>query len=384
MRIQNMENKHSMEKKHSMEVRRKRILFSLRSYLSFFLIMAFVITCCVVLFLNELQRATGLVLDEENISRAAFLTFLNVIFLTLICTVIDGIRRRFMVERPTRRIVQAAERIMKGDFSARIQSGGWMESMGNFDVIIGYFNRMAEELSGVETLRTDFIANVSHELKTPLAVIQNYGTMLRQPGLSEERRMEYAKAVTDSSRRLADLVTNILKLNRLENQKIYLKTEVFDLREQLCECLLSFEGIWEEKEIEIDADLEEEVMIESDAELLTLVWNNLFSNALKFTEPGGRVSVKLESEGGYALVRVTDTGCGISTEVGSHIFEKFYQGDTSHATQGNGLGLALVRRVVDIVGGDISVQSQVGKGSTFTVRIRRKGDGKISTCSISE
>lgn len=371
MRTQNM------ERGRVREIRRKRILFSLRSYLSFFLIMAFVITCCVILFLNELQQATDMVLDEENIRRAAVLTFLNVMFLTLICTVIDGIRRRFMVERPIRRIVQAAERIMEGDFSARIQPAGWMEAMGNFDVIIGYFNRMAEELSGVETLRTDFIANVSHELKTPLAVIQNYGTMLQQPGLSEERRMEYAKAVTDSSRRLADLVTNILKLNRLENQKIYLKTEVFDLREQLCECLLNFERIWEEKEIEIDADLEEEVLIESDAELLTLVWNNLFSNALKFTGPGGRVSVKLESEGSYAAVRVSDTGCGISPEVGGHIFEKFYQGDTSHATQGNGLGLALVRRVVEIVGGEISVQSQVGKGSTFTVKIRRKSDGKM-------
>lgn len=371
MRIQNM------EKEHSMEIRRKRILFSLRSYVSFFLIMAFVITCCVVLFLKELQQATGLVIDEENIRRAAVLTFLNVMVLTLICTVIDGIRRRFMVERPVRRIVQAAEKIMKGDFSARIRPAGRMEALGDFDVIIGYFNRMAEELAGVETLRTDFIANVSHELKTPLAVIQNYGTILRKPGLPEEERLEYAKAITDSSRRLADLVTNILKLNRLENQKIYLKTEVYDLKEQLCECLLDFEGIWEEKGIEIDADLEEEVLIESDAELLTLVWKNLFSNALKFTEPGGCVSVKLESDGGYVLVRVSDTGCGMSQEVGNHIFEKFYQGDTSHATQGNGLGLALVKRVVDIVGGDISVQSQVGKGSTFTVRIRRKDDGKM-------
>ncbi|MGN0704958.1 MAG: sensor histidine kinase, partial [Lentihominibacter sp.] len=124
--------------------------------------------------------------------------------------------------------------------------------------------------------------------------------------------------------------------------------------------------------IEIDTDIEEEVFVESDAELLTLVWNNLFSNAMKFTEPGGRVSLSLKSEDSLAVVQVTDTGCGISPEVGRHIFEKFYQGDTSHATQGNGLGLALVKRVVDITEGDISVISEVGKGTTFTVKIKKK------------
>ena len=234
---------------------------------------------------------------------------------------------------------------------------------------------MAEELSGVETLRTDFIANVSHELKTPLAVMQNYGTMLQQPGLSEENRIEYAKAITDSSRRLADLITNILKLNRLENQRIYPDKQTYNLGEQLCECLLNFESTWEKKDIEIETDIEEEVFIKSDAELLTLVWNNLFSNALKFTEPKGTVTLSLKTDGEFAVVKVSDTGCGISPETGRHIFEKFYQGDTSHAAQGNGLGLALVKRVIDIVGGDISVESEIGKGSVFTVRIGRITDG---------
>ena len=226
-------------------------------------------------------------------------------------------------------------------------------------------------MSGIETLRTDFISNVSHELKTPLSIIQNYGTLLQQPDLPEERRMEYAKTVTDASRRLANLITNILKLNKLENKQIYPTQTVYNLGEQLCECLLTFENIWEEKSIEINTDLAEDIQIKSDAELLSLVWNNLFSNALKFTPNGGCVSVSLWAEPGYAVVKVSDTGCGISPEVGAHIFEKFYQGDTSHATQGNGLGLALVKRVVDIVEGDISVSSKIGKGSSFTVKIRR-------------
>ena len=354
--------------------RRVRWLFSLRRYLIFFALMAFVITCCMLLFLNSVLRSTGWVLTRDHVEQAAKLTFANVVLLSLLCTVIDGIRRRFMVERPVRQIIRAADRIMQGDFSVRVPPVGNADDGDGFAIIAAYFNQMAGELSGIETLRTDFIANVSHEMKTPLAVIQNYGTMLQQPGLPEEKRIEYAKAVTDASRRLANLMTNILKLNRLENQQIYPEAKTYDLGEQLCECMLAFEGAWEEKELEISADLEENVLVKTDAELLSLVWNNLFSNAVKFTEPHGTVSVSLHVEGAEAVVRVSDTGCGISPEVGKHMFEKFYQGDTSHATQGNGLGLALVKRVIDIVGGEISVESQVGVGSTFTVRLERRED----------
>lgn len=357
------------------KARAKRWLFSLRRYITFFMLMAFIITCCMVLFLNMMTRSTGLVFTEEHVEQAAKVTFLNVVWLSLLCTVIDGIRRRFMVDRPVQKIVKAAEQIMTGDFSVRIPSLHSIDDLSGFDVIADYFNKMAEELSGTETLRTDFIANVSHELKTPLAVIRNYGTMLQQPELPENKRMEYAKAITNTSRRLASLITNILKLNKLENQQIYPNEETYDLGEQLCECLLDFESAWEDKELEIKTGIEEEVKVKTDAELLSLVWNNLFSNAVKFTEPHGSISLSMKSEGDFAVVQVSDTGCGIPSDVGKHIFEKFYQGDTSHATQGNGLGLALVKRVIDIVGGDISVASEVGKGSTFTVTLRRDTDG---------
>lgn len=359
----------------SKAAQRKRLLIAFRSYLSFFMLIAFIITCSIILFATQLQQTTGLVFNRENIRQAAIATFLNIILLSTLCTVIDAIRRRFMIERPVKRIIEGTEKIMSGEFSVRIKPSDYVGTADSFDIIIESINKMAEELSGLETLRTDFIANVSHELKTPLAVMQNYGTMLQQPGLSDEKRLEYAKAITESSRRLADLITNILKLNKLENQQIYTEKRTCNLGEQLCECLLNFENAWEQKNIEIYTDIEEEIFVESDAELLTLVWNNLFSNAMKFTEPGGTVSLKLKSEGNYAVVQVSDTGCGISSEVGAHIFEKFYQGDTSHATQGNGLGLALVRRVVDIIGGDISVNSEIGKGSTFTVKIGRKQNG---------
>lgn len=259
---------------------------------------------------------------------------------------------------------------MAGDFSVRIKPLHGNDSVNEFDAVIEGINKMAEELSGVETLRTDFIANVSHELKTPLSVIQNYGMLLQSPNLSEEKRIEYAKAITDSSRRLADLIVNILKLNRLENQRIYPDSKPYNLGEQLIECLLSFENIWEKKELKIETDIDEDISIDTDAELLSLVWNNLFSNTVKFTPDNGTISVSLKRENEYAVVKVSDTGCGMSSEVGSHIFEKFYQGDTSHASQGNGLGLALVKRVIDIIEGEISVESAIGKGSTFCIKLK--------------
>ena len=260
---------------------------------------------------------------------------------------------------------------MQGDFSVRIQPVKGIPDETGFNRIIECLNKMAEELSGTETLRTDFIANVSHELKTPLAVMGNYATMLQRPGITEEEKNEYAKAISEASRRLAQLITNILKLNKLENQQIFPKHTEFDLGEQLCQCLLQFEDAWERKDLQIETDIQEDVAIRSDEELLSLAWNNLFSNAVKFTPEGGTVSLGLREEGEWVVVTVSDTGCGMKPETGKHIFEKFYQGDTSHATQGNGLGLALVKRVVDILGGEIGVRSVYGQGSTFTVKIRR-------------
>ena len=348
----------------------KKALKMTGRFLVFFALVAFTTTCCMTLFVSTFTENLGIILTGENLSSAAKITFLNVILLSVIFCIIDGVRRKITVERPVKRITESAEKITRGDFSVRIEKGK-LATDENFAKIIDCFNIMAQELGSVETLRTDFIANVSHELKTPLAVIQNYGTMLQSPNLPKEKRIEYAKGITENSRRLASLITNILKLNKLENQQIFPTSERFDLSEQLCESLLQFEEIWEQKSIDIETDITDEIFIESDPELLGLVWNNLLSNAFKFTENGGKVSVVLTADEDFVTVKITDTGCGISSETGAHIFEKFYQGDTSHAMQGNGLGLALVKRVVDIMQGEITVQSEVGKGSTFEVTLKR-------------
>lgn len=352
----------------------KKILHGISNWVVFFLLAAFVVTCCMMLFVTVMSDTLELTLTEENVSAAAKLTFGNVLLISLLFTLIDALRRKLMVERPTKRIVSAGERITDGDFTVRVEHFRDSYAYQSFNSIIDCFNKMAQELGSVETLRTDFIANVSHELKTPLAVIQNYGTMLQVPELTDEKRIEYAKGITDNSRRLASLITNILKLNKLENQQIFVVSERFDLSEHLRQSLLQFEELWEQKEIDIETEIEDSVYIDSDRELLSLVWSNLFSNAFKFTENGGTVTLSLTADNEHATVSISDTGCGISPETGAHIFEKFYQGDTSHALQGNGLGLALVKRVVDIMNGEIFVESEVGRGSVFTVKLKR-GEG---------
>ena len=354
-----------MKKRHF-----RNMLKAINNYVVFFLTVAFVVSCCMLLFVNTLADSMGIVFTAENIGAAAKVTFLNVLLLTLLFGTIDYVRRKIMVERPVKLITEATERIMQGDFSVRVRPmhGAGMEGFNRIGMAI---NAMAAELAGTETLRTDFIANVSHELKTPLAVMGNYATMLQRPGITEDEKNEYAKAISEAARKLAQLITNILKLNKLENQQIFPQPKDFDLSEQLCECLLVFEDAWEAKNLEIETDIEDNVRIKSDPELLSLVWNNLISNAVKFTPDGGRIGLSLKTEDGSVVVQVRDTGCGIKPEVGQHIFEKFYQGDTSHATQGNGLGLALVKRVVDILSGEIGVQSVYGEGSTFTVRFKR-------------
>ena len=344
---------------------------ALQNYVTFFLLIAFVVTCCMMLFITTLEHTMGLVLTQDNIAVAAKLTFGNVLLISMGAATIDYIRRRQMVDKPVRQIMRALDQVMQGDFTVRIPPVKEFAGETGFNEIIQAINAMTAELQGTETLRTDFIANVSHELKTPLAVMGNYATMLQQPGITEEERREYAKSISQAARRLASLITNILKLNKLENQQIFPKHEEYDLSAQLCESLLQFEDAWEAKELRIETQIEDDVRICSDGELLSLVWNNLISNAVKFTPEGGTVRVSLEAEEKHVVVSVSDTGCGMTPEVGRHIFEKFYQGDTSHATQGNGLGLALVKRVVDILQGEIGVQSAYGRGSTFTVRFKR-------------
>ena len=275
------------------------------------------------------------------------------------------IRRTY--EEPMHMLAEAAGKVADGDFSVYVPTIHTPDKLDYLDIMIMDFNKMVEELGSIETLKTAFVSNVSNEMKTPISIIKNYAEMLRMENLSEAQRKEYAKSIENAATRLSDLIGNILKLNKLENQSITPDIEVYDVCRQLCECILQFEDAWDEKEIELETEIDDAAMIRADASLMELVWNNLLSNAIKFTEQGGMVAVRQTLDENHIRISVSDTGCGMSRESMERIFDKFYQGDTSHSKEGNGLGLALVRRVLELMDGDIQVVSEEGKGSTFTV-----------------
>ena len=271
-------------------------------------------------------------------------------------------------QKPVMEIGQAARKVAAGDFTVRVYSQRKDNKKDELEVLIDDFNKMVEELATIETLKSDFIANVSHEMKTPLAIIQSYASALRKEELPQDEKKEYIDTIVEASKKLSTLVTNILKLNKLENQEI-IQTESYSLDEQLRCCMLALEDKFDEKNIEFEADLDE-VAITSDESLMEIVWNNLLTNTIKFTPKDGSVKIELRKEGNQAIVKVRDSGCGMSNETCQRIFDRFYQGDTSHSEEGNGLGLALVKRVVDLVEGTITAESELGQGTTFTVILK--------------
>ena len=312
------------------------------------------------------------------------------------------------ITKPILEMSNAARRIAQGDFDIELKENTFAVEIAE---MADNFTMMAHELSATEMLRSDFISNVSHEFKTPLSSIVGYATLLQKPELPDEQRQLYSGKILSSARRLSNLTDDVLLLSRLENQEEEPERSTFSLSEQLRESILLFDRQWAEEDRVLDVDLEE-VDYCGNAELLSHVWQNLISNALKFTEPGDTISVRLrkvepeeqdvtpasgarkkpgphgkagggargkaqagvEAEGaaagaGCVVVEVSDTGIGMNEEECHRIFEKFYQADSSHATEGNGLGLSLCRRIVDLHGGSIGVESAPGEGSTFTVTL---------------
>ncbi len=252
---------------------------------------------------------------------------------------------------------------------------------GNFDILIGWahkkggparlarnFNLMAQELKANEYLRKDFISNVSHEFKTPLSIISGYAELLDGEELSDKDRHEYSLTIQKESKRLIKLTSDLLSISRLDHQKIQEKAEAFRLDEQIRQAVLLFSPEWSAKNIAIDIDIPKIVYIGNEA-LLAQVWSNLIDNAVKFTGNDGLICIWARAQNSSVTVKISDNGEGMSDQTQARIFEQFYQGDSSHAAEGHGLGLALVKRILDVSGGSISVTSKIGSGTNFVITL---------------
>lgn len=276
------------------------------------------------------------------------------------------------VLKPLSELVKATRRVTNGDFDVTLDIG-WAErhTIKELYELIRDFNEMTEELRRTELFRKDFISNFSHEFKTPLVSIRGFARQLYEGDLTPEQQKEFSKIILDETEYLSKLSQNTLLMTNLENKDIITDKTSFSLDEQLRNCMIRLEPQWSAKNININMDLDE-ICYYWNEPMLAHVWNNLFDNAVKFTTVGGSIGVSLKRKDGLIVVRISDSGCGIPEEALSHIFEKFYQADSSHATKGNGLGLPLVKKIVELCEGDISVSSEVGKGTEFTVELRDK------------
>ena len=234
--------------------------------------------------------------------------------------------------------------------------------------LVNSFNDMAQELGSIEMFRKDFINNFSHEFKTPIVSIRGFAKQLERDDLTDEQRREYAAIIVSESERLANMSSNILLLTKLENQQIVTDKAKYRLDEQLRSCILLLEKQWEAKNIDLSLNLDE-VDYVGNEEMMSHIWVNLIGNAVKFSEPDGLIEISCERADGAVRVEVRDHGAGMDEATQKRIFEKFYQGDSAHATEGNGLGLSLARRIVDLCGGTIEVHSRVGEGTAFIVKL---------------
>ena len=308
-------------------------------------------------------------MNAINIAKLSRQEPLLPILMLLIISVVVGTVVSFMISRfplkPLRRVIDAINRLAAGDFSARLRLPG----PSSFTELANSFNRMAEELGSIEMLRADFVDNFSHEFKTPIVSIKGFAEELKHDDLTTEQRDEYLDIIIHESSRLAQLATNVLNLSRVEKQSILAIREPFDLTEQVRRCVLLFESKWDQRSLNLNVELDE-VTLEGDEELLSQVWLNLIDNAVKFTPEGGCVDIRLRKSETNAVFSISDDGYGISQEVQRHIFDKFYQGESSaRVSSGNGLGLSIARRVVALHGGDSRCKSEEGAGTVFTVEL---------------
>lgn len=274
--------------------------------------------------------------------------------------------------KPVRNLIDGMEALASGNFATRVNVGAIMRRYPAFVAVSESFNKMAEELESTELLRTDFVNNFSHEFKTPIVSIAGFAKLLKRGNLPAQQQRSYLDAIEEESLRLSYMATNVLNLTRVENQTILTDVSEFNLSEQIRSCVLLLDSKWESKDLELQLEFGE-FMIRANEELLKQVWINLLDNAIKFAPAGHTVRVGITRGQDALAVSVLNTGSEIGPGHQEKIFRKFYQADESHATQGNGVGLAVVKRIVELHGGQVSLRS--GQDVTeFTVRLPQAGE----------
>lgn len=294
--------------------------------------------------------------------------FSPIIIIMLISLIIGYIITLYVGKKilsPITDFSNAAKEIAKGNFDIHLNES---HRVSEISEVAHHFNIMVQELRSIETLRNDFVVNVSHEFKTPIAAIEGYATLLQDKTITKEEHDEYTGMIVNSARQLSTLSGNILKISKLENQEVITDKREYRLDEQVRQALLLLESIWTPKQLTLNIELEK-CVYHGNEELMMQVWSNLLGNAIKFTPEGGEISVSLTSKEHCIDVIISDTGIGMTKSVRKHIFEKFYQGDHARYAEGNGLGLPLVSRIINLCGGTIEVISEPGEGSTFTVKL---------------
>ena len=290
---------------------------------------------------------------------------------SLLGTVLTGFLIKYLL-KPLEKLIEATRRAAKGDLTVRVDPGASMPE--ELEELFTSFNAMTEELGSIQIFKEDFINTFSHEFKTPIVSIRGFAKQLKKETLTPEQRSEYIDIILSESERLSAMSSNVLLLSRLENQQMIPDAESFRMDDQIRDCIVLLKKSWEKKDIQWNLDLEEQTFC-SNPKMIEHIWLNLLGNAIKFSPGGGEIAVKLWREESTLNISVQDHGPGMDGNVAAHVFDKFYQGDRSHAAEGNGLGLAIVRRVVELCGGTVHLTTAPDQGSVFLVALPAEGSG---------
>ncbi len=340
---------------------RKNKLSNVFIHNSFIILWTLLLVFVFVIVVSILAFEAGIIFGKEINPFGVFLLAMLLVFCLVFCYFYHHITK---INDAIKALEEATDRVAKGNFDVEVE----LTTNDDINSFIVNFNKMVRELDNMETLKEDFISNVSHEFKTPLTVIQSYSKALQNPELDPETRKAYGAVLDQNIRKLSTLTTNILSLSRLENQEIALNKKSFLIDEQIRQSILSLEPQWSKKNIEFKLDLPKTEFFGPE-ELIEQVWQNIIGNAVKFSNDGGEIAISISKTDDDVHIAISDNGIGMDEATAAKVFDKFYQGDTSHSSDGNGLGLALVSRIIKICGGLVSVKSEVGKGTTFFVTL---------------